>query len=110
MGVVGAIAGVASALAAGAQGITSDAASRKGRRQQRAANDTAVANAAAEQRKADEALAAANRRAPDVNSLLTAEQQDRLRGPTTTLLTGAAGAVDPNRLKLGRTSLLGGGS
>lgn len=107
MAVTGAITGIVGAISGIAQGITSDQAQRKGRRQQRTAQEAATATSVAEQRKADEALAAANRQAPDVTSLLTAEQQDRLRGPTSTRLTGAAG-VDPNRLKLGRTSLLGG--
>ncbi len=107
MAITGAITGVVGAITGIAQGITSDQAQRKGRRQQRVAQDSATAASVSEQRKADEALADANRKTPDITSLLTAEQQDRLRGPTTTLLTGANG-VDPNRLKLGRTSLLGG--
>lgn len=103
----GAIATGLSAASSITTGVTSANAQRKGRRDQREAQNVAVATAASEQRKSDEALAAANRKAPDVGSLLTAEQQARLKGPSTSLLTGSAG-VDPNRLKLGRASLLGG--
>lgn len=107
MAVAGGISAAVSALTGIYSGVTQEQAQRKGRRDQREAQNVAVASAASEQRKADEALAAANRKAPDVGSLLTAEQQARLKGPSTSLLTGSAG-VDPNRLKLGRASLLGG--
>lgn len=105
MAVTGAIGAVATALASAGTGIAQHQASIKSRRQQRQAQQEATAQAVSQQRKADEALAEANRKAPDATSLLTAEQQERLRGPSTSLLTGQG--TDPNRLKLGRVSLLG---
>lgn len=58
-----------------------------------------------ERQRADMALAAANRKKPDVGSLLAQEQQDA-RGRSMTTLTSPLG-IDPAQLKLGHKSLLG---
>ena len=105
-GVVAAVGSVVAATAGTASAIHANSAAIKSRQQQRSAQSQAANTAADAQRKSDEAFAAANRRTPDVGSLLTAEQQDRLRGPTTALLTGAGG-IDKKKLTLGGTSLLG---
>lgn len=65
-----------------------------------------LAAARAEQRRNDEELVRANRRRPEVGTLLTNELEAGSQGVGTTLLTGAGG-VDQKRLKLGRSTLLG---
>ena len=104
---IGAVTSAVAAAGTTVGAIQANSSAIKSRQQQRNAQAQAANTAADAQRKSDEAFAAANRRTPDVGSLLTAEQQDRLRGPTTALLTGAGG-VDKRKLTLGGTSLLGG--
>lgn len=104
---IGAIAAAVGATASTVGAVSANSSAIKSRQQQRNAQAQAANTAADAQRKSDEAFAAANRRTPDVGSLLTAEQQERLRGPTSALLTGPGG-VDKKKLTLGGTSLLGG--
>ena len=64
-------------------------------------------NADAAAKQADEDFNRANQKRPDTNAILAAAQ-DSVRGGTSgTMLTGAQG-VDPETLKLGKTTLLGG--
>lgn len=68
----------------------------------------AAQTAAAKQEKlADQAVNAANRKTPDVSAMLSSAAQMGKSGPASTLLTGAGG-VDPNALLLGKNTLLGG--
>lgn len=99
---IGAAAALASAGNAVVQGAESASKQRKGLRQQKDAQSTAEAAAATTARKADEANARANAKQPDVAGMLANET---LTGPFS-MLTGAQG-VNPNRLQLGRKSLLG---
>ena len=62
--------------------------------------------AAAKEKQADEAFNAANRKTPDTNALLTAALAGGKLGGSSTMLTGPGG-VDPNKLQLGKTNLLG---
>lgn len=107
MAVTTAAAAVAGVLASGVAAAESKSSAIRSRRRQQVAQEEAKAQAISQARKADEATAAANRKTPDVNSLLTAEQQKALTGSGSTLLTGPTG-VDPANLKLGRKTLLGG--
>jgi hypothetical protein len=68
----------------------------------------AEASAAAEkQAKASEqAMNAANRKSPDVSSIVAAAETTQQGGVGSTMLTGPTG-VDPNDLKLGKSTLLG---
>lgn len=106
MGIASAIIAGVGALTAVGGAVASNQNAIKGRREQRKAQDQAVAQATSQGKKADAAQRAANQNEPDVTSLLTAEQTDRLKGRSSSLLTGSQG-VTPDRLKLGRQSLLG---
>jgi fatty acid desaturase len=74
-------------------------------RQQKKAQTQATAAAASQQRQSEMAINAANRRSPDVSSIMAGAS--KAAGVSGTMLTGPAG-VDPNSLALGRSSLLGG--
>jgi hypothetical protein len=76
-------------------------------RQQKKAQNQAARAAASQQRQSEMATNAANRRTPDINSIMSAASQASKTGPSATMLTGPSG-VDPNSLALGRSSLLGG--
>lgn len=76
------------------------------RRQEKAQRD-AEARAISQQRRSEQEFAKANRKQPDIGSILEGEQQAALSGASSTMLTGPGG-VDPNQLRLGRRSLLGG--
>jgi hypothetical protein len=65
----------------------------------------ATARSASQQRENEMAINKPNQKQPDIAAIRLGEQSRR--GASSTLLTGATG-VDPNDLKLGRTSLLGG--
>lgn len=71
------------------------------------AQKKAKAAAKTQERKAEEATNAANRKQPDTMAILSAAQQAAKGGPSGTMLTGPQG-VNPNQLSLGKTSLLGG--
>lgn len=95
-----AVAGTAYGIIAGER---SGAAQRKGLRLQAAAQQTAEDAAMRQQRLADEASAKANAKKPDISALLAGEQGLGV----SSMLTGPAG-VALNRLRLGRSSALGG--
>lgn len=73
------------------------------------ATDAAKVNANKAASEQDRQVNAANAKAPDVNALLAAAQQQAKGGPASTMLTGSTG-VDPSQLTLGKSTLLGGGS
>lgn len=75
---------------------------------QEAAQSRAKKASALQARQQDEANNRANQKTPDVNAILAAAQQSAKGGPSSTLLTGPAGA-SPGIAGLGGTgSLLGG--
>jgi len=74
-------------------------------RQQEAAQRQAEARALSQQRSSEQAMAAANRKRPDVNAILAAAQEASKTGSASTMLTGPRGANGTS--SLGRTSLLG---
>ncbi|NDG61870.1 MAG: hypothetical protein EBY29_00155 [Planctomycetes bacterium] len=76
-------------------------------RQQKKAQDQATRAAASQQRQSEMSINAANRRSPDVSSIMAGASKAASGGAAGTMLTGPAG-VDPNSLALGRSSLLGG--
>ena len=94
--------GVSAASAMQGQQAQQDAA-----RQQKKAQTQATAAAASQQRQSEMAINAANRRSPDVSSIMAGASKAAGSGVSGTMLTGPAG-VDPNSLALGRSSLLGG--
>lgn len=75
-------------------------------RRQRDANFQQMQRALSAQRRSQAESRAANRRGPDVASLLGRERNRALFGPGSTLLTGPKGAPN-NSLLLGSKSLLG---
>lgn len=74
--------------------------------EQRQAQADAVARAAAAQRDATQQYNAANQKKPDIGGLLTSEATAAQQGVGSTLLTGPGG-IDPQALKLSKSSLLG---
>lgn len=85
------------ALAAGALGY-SVYSGEQGRREQKQAlklqkqeQSRAEARAISDQRRAEQELAAANRKKPDVNALLRAAQEAGKAGAASTMLTGPGG-------------------
>lgn len=76
------------------------------RREAQRATQAAETRAAAQADKADQAVNRANKKTPDIGALLTANEAGAQGGAGSTLLTGIGG-VDPNELKLGKTTLLG---
>jgi hypothetical protein len=83
------------------------AAQQDAMRQQKKAQAQATQAAASQQRQSEMSINAANRRSPDVSSIMAGASKAASGGPSGTMLTGPAG-VDPNSLALGRSSLLGG--
>jgi hypothetical protein len=73
---------------------------------QRQAQDQAESAAIAQQRRADMAYNAANKKTPDVQGILLGEQQ-AAKGIGSTMLTGPGG-IDKSKLVLGGGTLLGG--
>lgn len=101
MGVVGAIAAVASAGYAVYSGEQA-----KGDRKD--AMETAKKNQAKSELAADQAMNRANPKKPNTNAALAQIEQSAKGGPSGTMLTGPTG-VDTAQLSLGRSTLLGGG-
>lgn len=85
------------------QGERGSMAQKKGLKLQAAAQRSAEDAAMRQQRMADEASAKANARKPDISALLAGEQGLGV----SSMLSGPAG-VALNRLRLGRSSALGG--
>jgi uncharacterized protein HemX len=99
---VAAVAGVGYSLYAGEQGRK---AQKEAANRQEAAQREAATQARSQQRRSQQAMAMANRREPNVASILQSTMD--AGGPTSTMLTGPMG-VNPADLNLGRQSLLGG--
>lgn len=78
-----------------------------GRKEQKAQQAEAKNAAVKAEAQSTREINAANAKAPDVGALLSGNQQAAAAGGSGTLLTGPRG-VDPDLLKLGRTTLLGG--
>lgn len=73
---------------------------------QNAAQDEARQNAAKQEKAADEATNANNMKSPDTGAMMSAALQAGRGGVSSTMLTGASG-IDPNKLNLGKNTLLG---
>ena len=87
--------------------IQGKAAQQDAMRQQKKAQQAAIEQAASQQRRSEMVTNTANRRSPDVSSIMANASKAAGGGVSGTMLTGPAG-VDPNSLALGRSSLLGG--
>ena len=74
---------------------------------QKKANENARRQAKEAADRADVQQNMANRKKADVAAIQSKEEQAALTGPAGTMLTGTAG-VDPDKLKLGGSTLLGG--
>ena len=98
-----AAAGTGYAIAAGEEQKRAQANSMQ---QQQRAQQQAVAQAEAQSAKSQEAINAANRKAPDVSGILSSAARQASGGPSGTMLTGPGG-VNPAQLPLGRSTLLG---
>ena len=79
----------------------------KAMQEQKRAQDQAAAQAESQSRKSEYAMNAANRRMPDMSSIMANAAKGAAGGPSGTMLTGPGG-VDPNALALGKNTLLGG--
>lgn len=102
---IGAGAAAAGVGVSAASAIQGQAAQKDAARQQKKAQDQATRAAVSQQRQSEMTINAANRRSPDVSSIMAGAS--KASGVSGTMLTGPAG-VDPNSLALGRSSLLGG--
>lgn len=94
---------VAAGVLATATGVYAADATRKATNN---AADQAKRNALAQEKAADEANNRANMKSPDISAILAAAQRAGKGGISGTMLTGSQG-IDPNALKLGKTTLLG---
>lgn len=94
-------------VASVAQTYTSNQNAKAALKQQESAQQDAKSAALKQEKAADEANNAANRKSPDTNALLSAAMNSGKTGISSTMLTGSSG-VDPNKLQLGRSNLLGG--
>lgn len=74
--------------------------------QQKQAQTEATAAAQTQAKAAEQTMNAATRKAPDVSGIMAAAESVQQGGIGSTMLTGPAG-VDPNDLKLGKSTLLG---
>lgn len=99
-----AAAGTGYAVYAGEQGKK---AQEKAMQQQQQAQQQAASQAQSQARRSQQAMAAANRRQPDVAGIMAAAGEGGMGTPTGTMLTGPTG-VNPMDLNLGRSTLLGG--
>ena len=73
---------------------------------QERAQTQAVASAETQRQQSQQLVNQANRKRPDVSSIMQAAADSSKRGAAGTMLTGPTG-VDPNSLALGKSSLLG---
>ena len=80
---------------------------KKALKMQEQANQDARETAKKEADRADVEMNRANRKKADVAAIQSKEDQSALSGPAGTMLTGVQG-VDPDKLKLGGNTLLGG--
>lgn len=100
--------GTALLVSALAGGATAAYGAKKTAKAQEAATRQAGENAKATADAADQANNKANQKRPDGRALLAANQDAAKAGQAGTMLTGPTG-IDPSALKLGKTTLLGGG-
>ena len=114
MAAISTIAAVAAATAAAAgtgyavyAGERASDAQKQAMGEQRQAQQQAATQAASQQRRSAQAMAAANRRQPDMGAIMAGAAEGAGGGPTGTMLTGPSG-VSPQDLALGRSTLLGG--
>ena len=98
-----AVAGTAYSVVANEQGKK---AQQNAMNQQQQAQNQAIAQAQMQASKSQEAINAANRKAPDVSGILSSAARQASGGPSGTILTGPGG-VNPAQLPLGRSTLLG---
>lgn len=80
---------------------------KKSQKMQEVAQQEAKQQAEKQEKASDQALNAANMKSPDIGGLLAAAASGNRSGQTSTMLTGPSG-IDPNKLKLGKSTLLGG--
>lgn len=73
---------------------------------QKTAQAEAKAAAQTQAKAAEQTINAATRKAPDVSNIMAAAESVQQGGVGSTMLTGPTG-VDPNELKLGKSTLLG---
>lgn len=104
---------LAAAGAMAAQTGYSIYAGEKGRKQQKSAmraqeqaQQQAEARALSQQRSSEQAMAAANRKKPNISAIMQAAQEAGNQGAASTMLTGPKG-VNPDDLDMAKTSLLG---
>ena len=114
MAAISTIAAVAAATAAAAgtgyavyAGERASDAQKQAMGEQRQAQQQAATQAASQQRRSAQAMAAANRRQPDMGAIMAGAAEGAGGGPTSTMLTGPGG-VSSQDLALGRQTLLGG--
>jgi len=114
MAAISTIAAVAAATAAAAgtgyavyAGERASDAQKQAMNEQRQAQQQAATQAASQQRRSAQAMAAANRRQPDMLGIMAGAAEGAGGGPTSTMLTGPSG-VSSQDLALGRQTLLGG--
>ena len=102
-GVAATAAGVGYTIASGedAKRKQADALGKQERAQQQA-----VASAETQRQQSEQLVNQANRKKPDVSSIMQAASAASSGGGAGTMLTGPTG-VDPNSLALGKSSLLG---
>ena len=107
MAITSAIAAVASVGYSIYQGQKQHKQQQKQLKLQEEANIEAKETAKKEADRADIEMNRANRKKADVAAIQSKEDQSALSGPAGTMLTGVQG-VDPDKLKLGGNTLLGG--
>lgn len=95
-----AVAGIAATAYSAQQSEKAASAQKKAQRQAEAA-------AQAQATQADKEFNAANKKTPDIASMLAGNQRDAMGGASSTMLTGPSG-VDAKSLTLGKSTLLGG--
>lgn len=107
------IAAIAAATAAVGGGVASGVMASKANSQQqdalaaqKKAQAESLANAGAAQRESEQAIGAANRREPDMQSIMGKAAEASGGGPSSTMLTGPTG-VNAGQMALGRSTLLG---
>jgi hypothetical protein len=108
-------AGTAAAIGLGAgamknqydQGKAAQASQERGLALQALAQNDAVKQADAQAQSSSQAVNRANRATPDTAAIMSEAGQAAKGGGAGTMLTGASG-VNPNDLKLGKSTLLGG--
>lgn len=106
------IAGIAAGIAAAGtsyavvSGERAAGEQEKAMEQQKQAQNSAVAQARSQQRKSQQAMAAANRQEPNVANIMGRAAAEMGNTGSSTMLTGPTG-VNPMDLSLGRSSLLG---